>query len=143
MIILGKGQKERLVVLGGKALEALSAYLTVRESFLPKEPAKREKADRWMFPSATAANGRMTRRRVAQILGYAARTAGIDPARVSPHVLRHAFATHLVEGGADLRTVQKLLGHADIATTQIYTHVADGRLKALVNSAHPLAKRRR
>lgn len=143
MIILGKGQKERMVVLGAKALEALSAYLTVRESFLPKEPAKRERAERWLFPSATAKNGRLTRRRVAQILGYAARTAGIDPARVSPHVLRHAFATHMVEGGADLRTVQKLLGHADIATTQIYTHVADGRLKALVNSAHPLAKRRR
>jgi integrase/recombinase XerD len=143
MIILGKGQKERMVVLGAKALEALSAYLTARESFLPKEPAKRERAERWLFPSATAKSGRMTRRRVAQILGYAARTAGIDPARVSPHVLRHAFATHMVEGGADLRTVQKLLGHADIATTQIYTHVADGRLKALVNSAHPLAKRRR
>ncbi len=143
MIILGKGGKERLVVLGGKALEALGAYLAARESFLPKDEIRREKAARWLFPSATAKNGRMTRRRVAQILEYAARAAGIDPARVSPHVLRHAFATHLVEGGADLRTVQKLLGHADIATTQIYTHVADGRLKALVNSAHPLAKRRR
>jgi integrase/recombinase XerD len=142
MIINGKGGKERMIVLGAKALEALSAYIAVRESFLPKAPARRERAARWLFCSSTAKDGRMTRRRVGQILGYAARGAGIDPARVSPHVLRHAFATHLVEGGADLRTVQTLLGHADIATTQIYTHVADGRLKALVNTAHPLAKKR-
>ena len=142
MIITGKGGKERLVVLGAKALDAMRAYIAVRESFLPKAEGKREKAGRWLFCSATAKDGRMTRRRVAQILGYAARGAGIDPARVSPHVLRHAFATHLVEGGADLRTVQTLLGHADIETTQIYTHVADGRLKALVNTAHPLAKKR-
>jgi integrase/recombinase XerD len=142
MIIVGKGGKERMVVLGAKAIEALGAFLSVREAFLPKTPGKREKAARWLFPSSTAKDGRLTRRRVAQILGYAARNAGIDPARVSPHVLRHAFATHLVEGGADLRTVQTLLGHADIGTTQIYTHVADGRLKALVNTAHPLAKKR-
>jgi integrase/recombinase XerD len=142
MIINGKGGKERMIVLGGKALEALNAYIAVRESFLPKAPGRRERAARWLFCSSTAKDGRMTRRRVGQILGYAARGAGIDPNRVSPHVLRHAFATHLVEGGADLRTVQTLLGHADIATTQIYTHVADGRLKALVNTAHPLAKKR-
>lgn len=142
MIIIGKGGKERMVVLGAKAIEAMNAFLAVREAFLPKAPGKREKAARWLFPSSTAKDGRLTRRRVAQILGYAARNAGIDPTRVSPHVLRHAFATHLVEGGADLRTVQTLLGHADIGTTQIYTHVADGRLKALVNTSHPLAKKR-
>ncbi len=141
MIIVGKGGKERMVVLGAKALEALDAYLRVRDAFLPKAEGKREKAARWLFCSCTAKDGKLTRRRVAQILGYAARNAGIDPARVSPHVLRHAFATHLVEGGADLRAVQTLLGHADIATTQIYTHVADGRLRALVNTAHPLAKK--
>jgi integrase/recombinase XerD len=144
MIVKGKGGKERMIVLGRMALDALHAYLAVRERFLPQKAAlKREKAQRFLFPSATAADGKLTRRRVAQILDECARAAGLDAEKVSPHVLRHAFATHLVEGGADLRTVQKLLGHADIATTQIYTHVADGRLRALVESAHPLAKRRK
>ena len=144
MIVKGKGGKERMIVIGRKAIEALARYLQARDAFLPKKtPEKREKAQRWLFPSATARDGKLTRRRVAQILDKHARSAGLDPRRVSPHVLRHAFATHLVEGGADLRTVQTLLGHADIATTQIYTHVADGRLKTLVESAHPLSKRRK
>lgn len=141
MIIEGKGGKERLVALGGAALEALAAHVAVREAALPKVEAQREKAQRWLFPSTSAADGKLTRRRVAQILEAAAVKAGISPSRVSPHVLRHAFATHLVEGGADLRTVQTLLGHADIATTQIYTHVAEGRLKTLVETKHPLAKK--
>ena len=141
MIVEGKGGKERLVALGRPAREALSRHLAAREALLPKQDAKREKAARWLFPSATARDGKLTRRRVAQILETAAMKAGIDPARVSPHVLRHAFATHLVDGGADLRSVQMLLGHADIATTQIYTHVAEGRLKALVETKHPLAKK--
>jgi integrase/recombinase XerD len=143
MIIEGKGGKERLVALGRPALAALAAYVGVRECALPKNAGRREKAQRWLFPSASAADGKLTRRRVAQILETAAAKAGIDPARVSPHVLRHAFATHLVEGGADLRTVQTLLGHADIATTQIYTHVAEGRLRTLVETKHPLARRRK
>ena len=143
MVVEGKGGKERMVVLGTPALKALDAHLTARAAALPKAEAQREKAQRWLFPSASAADGKLTRRRVGQMLEAAAAKAGIDPARVSPHVLRHAFATHLVEGGADLRTVQTLLGHADIATTQIYTHVAEGRLKTLVETKHPLARKRK
>jgi integrase/recombinase XerD len=142
MIVEGKGGKERMVVLGRMALAALSAHMETRAGLLPKAEARREKAARWLFPSASAADGKLTRRRVAQILEAAATKAGIDPARVSPHVLRHAFATHLVDGGADLRTVQTLLGHSDIATTQIYTHVAEGRLKTLVETKHPLARKK-
>ncbi|NWG53585.1 MAG: tyrosine recombinase [Hydrogenophilaceae bacterium] len=142
MIITGKGGRERMVVLGEPALAALADYLAARESFLPKSPQKRERADKWLFPSPTAKDGKLTRRRVAQILAQAARIAGLNPKRVSPHVLRHAFATHLVEGGADLRTVQTLLGHADISTTQIYTHVAQERLQQIVEQTHPLAKKR-
>lgn len=142
MVVEGKGGKERVVALGRPALAAIEAHLAARAAALPKDEIRREKAERWLFPSASAADGKLTRRRVAQILEAAAAKAGIDTARVSPHVLRHAFATHLVEGGADLRTVQTLLGHADIATTQIYTHVAEGRLKTLVHTKHPLARRK-
>ncbi len=93
---------------------------------------------KWLFPSR-GATGHLTRQRVAQLLKELAVAAGIDPAKVSPHVLRHAFASHLLDHGADLRSLQKMLGHADISTTQIYTHVLDARLKALVQDHHPLA----
>ena len=136
LMVRGKGGKERLAPLNGSARAAVKAYLAHRGVFLPR----RDKANPWLFPS-TGASGRVTPRRVAQLLDEAAGRAGIDPARVSPHVLRHAFATHLLEGGADLRAVQTLLGHADIATTQIYTHVTQDRLRRTVETAHPLAKR--
>ncbi|WP_269716033.1 site-specific tyrosine recombinase XerD [Caulobacter sp. NIBR2454] len=136
LIVKGKGGKERLAPLNDAARTAVKAYLEVRSGFLPSGI----KSSPWLFVSRSAA-GRLTSRRVAQLLDEAAAVAGIDREKVSPHVLRHAFATHLLEGGADLRVVQTLLGHADIATTQIYTHVAEGRLKAVVEEKHPLAKK--
>jgi integrase/recombinase XerD len=137
LIVKGKGGKERLAPLNATARAAVKAYLAIRPQFLPKG----DEANPWLFPSR-GAGGRLTPRRFAQLLDEAAADAGIDPARVSPHVLRHAFATHLLEGGADLRVVQTLLGHADIATTQIYTHVASDRLREVVETKHPLAKKR-
>ncbi|OYX36264.1 MAG: recombinase XerD [Caulobacterales bacterium 32-69-10] len=136
VMVTGKGGKTRLAPLNAAAREAVKAYLTVRRGFLALEV----KESPWLFPSPRGAEGRLTTRRLAQLLDEAAADAGIDPARVSPHVLRHAFATHLLEGGADLRVVQTLLGHADIATTQIYTHVAEARLRETVLRAHPLGK---
>ena len=137
LIVKGKGGKERLAPLNDAARIAVKAYLEVRPGFLPKA----DKANPWLFASR-GKEGRLTPRRFAQLLDEAAADAGIDPARVSPHVLRHAFATHLLEGGADLRVVQTLLGHADIGTTQIYTHVAETRLRETVLRAHPLGKPR-
>lgn len=136
IIIRGKGGKERLAPLNGAARTATLAYLDVRPGFL----GRKDQANPWLFPSR-GRERRLTARRFAQILDAAAREAGLAPEKVSPHVLRHAFATHLVEGGADLRTVQTLLGHADISTTQIYTHVSSERLREVVLAAHPLAKK--
>jgi integrase/recombinase XerD len=138
ILVKGKGGRERLVPLGAPAREAITAYLKVRARFLPKL----ERAQRYLFPSR-GAEGYLTRRRVAQLLKDLAIKAGVDPRKLSPHVLRHAFASHLVAHGADLRSVQQLLGHADIATTQIYTHVQDERLRKLVAEKHPLAVRRK
>ncbi len=137
LIVRGKGGKERLAPLNDAARRAIRAWLPLRASLAPK--GGRENP--WLFPSRGRA-GRLTPRRFAQLLGEAAAQAGIDPARVSPHVLRHAFATHLLEGGADLRVVQTLLGHSDIATTQIYTHVTQERLRQVVESKHPLSRTR-
>ena len=138
LIVRGKGGKERLAPLGERARTAVEAWLPHRRAFLPK--GVRESP--WLFPSRGKA-GRLTPRRFGQLLEETALAAGIDPARVSPHVLRHAFATHLLEGGADLRVVQTLLGHSDIATTQIYTPVAQDRLAEVVRTRHPLARRSR
>ena len=141
MTVRGKGGKERLVPLGAPALKVLAAYRGVRAGFLPKpKRGARPAESRFLFPSHGRA-GHLTRHRLGQMLKDLAREAAIDPARVSPHVLRHAFATHLLDHGADLRSVQKMLGHADIATTQIYTHVVTERLKRTVDRHHPLAKR--
>jgi integrase/recombinase XerD len=141
LMVRGKGGKERLAPLNDAARTAIKAYLEVRPSFLPKgDPRSQAAANPWLFPSRGKA-GRLTPRRFAQMLDEAAVSAGIDPSRVSPHVLRHAFATHLLEGGADLRVVQTLLGHADIGTTQIYTHVTSDRLAEVVATKHPLARK--
>lgn len=143
LIVRGKGGKERMVPLSPAARAALAAYLGVRGEFL----ATRGKGARavklsspWLFPSRSA-EGHITRHRIAQLLKELAAEAGLDAAKVSPHVLRHAFASHLLDHGADLRSLQKMLGHADISTTQIYTHVLGARLKSLVQERHPLARR--
>ncbi|CEJ83240.1 site-specific tyrosine recombinase [Hyphomicrobium sp. GJ21] len=128
--IKGKGGRERLVPLNAEARAALDRFLEVSGRFDNSQ---------WLFPSKSA-SGHMTRQRFAQDLKDVAAEAGIGGDRISPHVLRHAFASHLLDRGADLRTVQQLLGHADISTTEIYTHVLQERLKALVNTHHPLAK---
>lgn len=132
IVIRGKGDKDRLVPLGRKAREAVLAYRALLKS------TGRHAGSRFAFPSS-AAEGHVTRQAFARDLKAFAAGLGIPPAKISPHVLRHAFASHLLSNGADLRVVQELLGHADIATTQIYTHVLEHRLAALVADHHPLA----
>ena len=140
--ITGKGGKDRLAPLTEPAMAAVAAYKAARDADLPAKTAEtRSKAERFLFPSRTSRQGHLTRERFAQVLKTLAIAAGFDPERVSPHVLRHAFATHLLARGADLRSVQTLLGHADVSTTEIYTHVLEARLTALVHDAHPLAKK--
>jgi integrase/recombinase XerD len=125
LTVTGKGSQQRMVPVSMRARQALSRWLAVRPE-----------SSRYLFPSR---GKHLTRIRLFQLVKELAARTGLDPAKVSPHVLRHAFATHLLEGGADLRVLQMLLGHADIATTQIYTHVDAARLVALVNERHPLA----
>jgi len=129
LMVQGKGSKERLVPISSRAQTAVARWIEIAPGGRP-----------WLFPSGKT---HLTRVRLFQIVRAMAADAGIAPERVSPHVLRHAFATHLLSGGADLRVLQSLLGHADIATTQIYTHVDSARLVELVNSRHPLATRGR
>jgi len=142
VLVRGKGGRERIAPIGGAARRALADYLRIRSAFLAKDAGEEALASPYLFPSR-GKTGHVTAARFAQLLKDLAVAAGVPPARVSPHVLRHAFATHLLAGGADLRSVQAMLGHADITTTQIYTHVAQDRLKDLVFSAHPLARRRK
>ena len=130
LIVLGKGNKERLVPLTGKAQAAMLKFLDLAAQTKAKPSA-------YLFPAATE-TGYLARQVFARDLKTIAAIAGLSPARISPHVLRHAFASHLLQNGADLRIVQQLLGHADIATTQIYTHVLDERAKAMVRDLHPL-----
>jgi integrase/recombinase XerD len=132
LIVRGKGGKERLVPLNKQAKRAMSEYLELRAT------TERDAKSKWLFPSF-GEQGHLTRQHFARELKALGEACGIRSERLSPHVLRHAFASHLLHNGADLRVVQTLLGHADISTTQIYTHVLEERLKALVRDLHPLA----
>lgn len=136
LLIQGKGGRERFVPLNSPALKALQEYLSVRDYFIAKSASK---SALWVFPS-TSQQGHLTRQGFGQLLKQQALLAGLDPACLSPHTLRHSFATHLLNRGADLLVIQKLLGHADIATTQIYTHVVPEHLWELVTLHHPLQK---
>ncbi|MFD1796168.1 tyrosine recombinase [Paracoccus aurantiacus] len=142
LLIRGKGGKERMVPLSLPAQSALRDWLAIRDHALKDSPLGRlvaGKGARFLFPAASKA-GHMVRKSMNDLIRELALAAGIDPARVTPHVIRHAFATHLLEGGADLRAIQTLLGHADLSTTEIYTHVLDARMRDLVLNHHPLAR---
>ncbi len=139
IMVAGKGGRERMIPLSDPAQKAIKSYLDLREQFIGNENRALQEAA--FFPSKTSESGHLTRQRFAQLLKDLARDAKVDEGRVSPHILRHAFATHLLQRGADLRSVQKMLGHADIATTQIYTHIINEDLKETVDEKHPLAKK--
>ena len=137
LLVRGKGGAR-----AGGAAERAGAPGARRLSRMPRRiSCPTARPSRWLFPSR-GGDGHLTRQRCGQLLKELALKAGLDPARLSPHVLRHAFASHLLDHGADLRSVQQMLGHADIATTQIYTHVLSDRLRRLVQTAHPLARRK-
>ena len=139
IVVRGKGNKERLVPLNEASRRAMADYLAAMEAF--KSPkGKNAAGSKWLFPSF-GESGHLTRQHFARDLKELAASAGLAPRLVSPHVLRHAFASHLLHNGADLRIVQTLLGHTDISTTQIYTHVVEERLKSLVRDLHPLAEK--
>jgi integrase/recombinase XerD len=139
IVVRGKGNKERLVPLNETAKTAMADYLAATAELQKVQPAKAA-ASKWLFPSF-GESGHLTRQHFARDLKELAGASGIAPRLVSPHVLRHAFASHLLHNGADLRIVQTLLGHTDISTTQIYTHVVEERLKSLVRDLHPLAEK--
>ena len=139
IVVRGKGDKERLVPLNEPSRQAMADYLAAIEA-LKTEKKKNAASSKWLFPSF-GESGHLTRQHFARDLKELAAAAGLAPRLVSPHVLRHAFASHLLHNGADLRIVQTLLGHTDISTTQIYTHVVEERLKSLVRDLHPLAEK--
>lgn len=129
LLIKGKGNKERIVPLNKSAIAAIEKHLA----------EKKNEDSEWLFPSQ-GKSGHITRQRFGQMLKDIARKCNINDEKLSPHILRHSFATHLLENGADLRTIQEILGHSDISTTQIYTHIAKERLKSVVKEHHPLSK---
>ena len=137
LMIRGKGNKDRMVLLSRAAIKAMEAYDRARSALLPKKEGEPESP--WLFPS-NGKEGHLPRQVFARDLKDIAIRAGLSPSAISPHVMRHAFASHLLQNGADLRAVQELLGHSDISTTQIYTHVLEERLQELVQTHHPLAK---
>ncbi|WP_170475450.1 tyrosine recombinase [Ruegeria arenilitoris] len=139
LLILGKGGKERMVPLSPPARDALAAWLILRDEAEDQAVAKGVQRSRFLFPSR-GKSGHLTRHRFFLLVKELAVEGGVSPEKVTPHTLRHAFATHLLANGADLRSIQTLLGHADVATTEIYTHVLDERLSKLVLEHHPLAK---
>jgi integrase/recombinase XerD len=139
IVVRGKGNKERLVPLNEASRQAMADYLAAMEALRP-EKKKNASPSKWLFPSF-GESGHLTRQHFARDLKELAAASGLAPRLVSPHVLRHAFASHLLHNGADLRIVQTLLGHTDISTTQIYTHVVEERLKSLVRDLHPLAEK--
>lgn len=138
VLVAGKGGRERMVPLSEPAQNAVQEYMSSRDRFISEDDDGTQA--QWLFPSKTSSVGHLTRQRFAQLLKDLSERAGLEEGKVSPHVLRHAFATHLLKNGADLRSVQKMLGHADIATTQIYTHVIGENLKKTVDEKHPLSK---
>lgn len=139
ILVRGKGGKERMVPLSQPARRALAQWLALRDAAEDKARKAGQPPARHLFPGR-GAGGHLTRQQFFLMVKQVARTAGLNPAQVTPHVLRHAFATHLLAGGADLRVIQTFLGHADLATTEIYTHVLDEHLKTLVFDHHPLAR---
>lgn len=141
ILVKGKGGKERMVPLSGASRAALATWIKDRDKLDDEARARGKPASRFLFPGPGKA-GHMTRQGFHTLIKQIALAARLDPTKVTPHTMRHAFATHLLEGGADLRVIQTLLGHADLATTEIYTHVLDERLKDLVLEHHPLAQKR-
>ena len=132
--LVGKRNKERIVPIAGRVITALQEYLPLRKEFI-----KKNSSSTWLFPSLTAVSGHLTRDAFYKDLKKLAADCGIYPSRISPHVLRHSFATHLLNNNADLRSVQKMLGHENITTTEIYTHIIPQKLGDVVRSKHPLA----
>jgi integrase/recombinase XerD len=135
ILVYGKGNKERIIAINSKAIEALKFYLPVRKHFI------KSKTDPWLFPSKQSKQGHLTRQYFGKILKKLSVNTGIVTKFVSPHKIRHSFATHLLNNGADLRIIQELLGHKNVSTTQIYTHVANDKLKSTVEQFHPLSNK--